>query len=135
MSESDAQCKSCGGRFSQSFAERNCGFCAVCWPIEREPNEAIPQFDKEDPIESDPEMAWLIELVNEAAKEASIRELNDASESRGCGPMITDEMLQMDILPMGFCHRFWHCKQRILKERYDIDWKSPAELNPDSWYD
>jgi len=29
---------------------------------------------------------------------------------------------------MGYCHRFWGVKKRILKEKYGIDWKSPAEL-------
>lgn len=31
---------------------------------------------------------------------------------------------------LGFCHLYWATKKRILKERYGIDWKSPAELNP-----
>jgi hypothetical protein len=31
---------------------------------------------------------------------------------------------------MGYCHRYWAEKQRILKEKYKIDWKHPAELNP-----
>lgn len=30
---------------------------------------------------------------------------------------------------MGYCHAFWGAKKRILKEKYHIDWKSPAELN------
>jgi hypothetical protein len=30
---------------------------------------------------------------------------------------------------MGFCHLFWHTKKRILRERYGVDWRTPAELN------
>jgi hypothetical protein len=29
----------------------------------------------------------------------------------------------------GYCHRFWGLKKRILKEKYNINWKTPAELN------
>ena len=31
---------------------------------------------------------------------------------------------------LGFCHVFWAEKKRILKEKYGIDWKTPAEQNP-----
>ena len=36
---------------------------------------------------------------------------------------------------LGFCHLYWKTKKRILKEKYNIDWKSPAELNPHILYD
>jgi len=31
---------------------------------------------------------------------------------------------------LGYCHFFWGTKQKILKEKYDVDWKTPAEINP-----
>lgn len=31
---------------------------------------------------------------------------------------------------LGYCHLYWETKKRILKEKYNIDWLSPAELNP-----
>ncbi len=31
---------------------------------------------------------------------------------------------------MGYCHSFWPAKKRILKEKYNIDWQTPAEKNP-----
>ena len=36
---------------------------------------------------------------------------------------------------MGYCHLFWREKKRILKEKYGIDWKTPAELNPYVYFD
>lgn len=36
---------------------------------------------------------------------------------------------------LGYCHLYWATKKRILKEKYSIDWKSPAELNPHILYD
>jgi hypothetical protein len=35
----------------------------------------------------------------------------------------------------GFCHVRWSAKQRLLKERYGIDWRSPAEMNPQVIFD
>ena len=36
---------------------------------------------------------------------------------------------------LGYCHLYWATKKRILKEKYSLDWKSPAELNPHILYD
>lgn len=36
---------------------------------------------------------------------------------------------------MGGCHIRWGIKKRIMKERYDIDWKSPADLHPEICFD
>jgi len=35
----------------------------------------------------------------------------------------------------GYCYSFWPEKKRILKEKYNIDWKTPQELNPDMIWD
>jgi hypothetical protein len=40
------------------------------------------------------------------------------------------ELAGEDRTQMGFCHLFWHTKQRILWERYGVDWRTPVELNP-----
>ena len=31
---------------------------------------------------------------------------------------------------MGFCFMYWSAKQDYLKERYNIEWHSPAQMNP-----
>lgn len=36
---------------------------------------------------------------------------------------------------MGTCHYIWHYEKTIFKEEYNIDWKSPAELNPHILFD
>lgn len=36
---------------------------------------------------------------------------------------------------MGFVHIIWSTKQRILKQKYDINWRTPAELNPQELFD
>lgn len=35
----------------------------------------------------------------------------------------------------GYCHLFWQTKKRILKEKFNIDWLTPAEKNPDIRFD
>lgn len=36
---------------------------------------------------------------------------------------------------MGFVHTIWETKQRVLKQKYNINWKTPAELNPQIMFD
>ena len=31
---------------------------------------------------------------------------------------------------MGFCFKYWSAKREYLKENYDIEWHSPAQMNP-----
>lgn len=35
----------------------------------------------------------------------------------------------------GYCHMLWDTQQRILEEKYGIEWKSPAEMNPGVLFD
>lgn len=36
---------------------------------------------------------------------------------------------------LGRCHAFWSEKKKYLREKYHMDWKTPAELNPNTSYD
>ena len=36
---------------------------------------------------------------------------------------------------MGRCHIYWGHKKRLLKEKYNIDWKSPDDMNPGIMFD
>ena len=36
---------------------------------------------------------------------------------------------------MGYCNNYWSAKKEILKEKYNIDWYTPTEENPDVIYD
>lgn len=31
---------------------------------------------------------------------------------------------------LGMCHRVWHVAKTRLREEYQIDWRTPAEMNP-----
>lgn len=44
---------------------------------------------------------------------------------------------QLEDLPrgMGFCFAYWHAKQQVLKEDYDIEWKTPSQMNPGVMFD
>ena len=45
------------------------------------------------------------------------------------------EKLGTSINEMGACHMFWGLKKEILKNDYNIDWRTPAERNPLACYD
>lgn len=60
-----------------------------------------------DPISDDPTFSWAIKEAEDRATEE-------------VGPPFV----------MGTCHMIWNRKKKILKEEFDIDWYSPAEMNP-----
>jgi hypothetical protein len=67
-----------------------------------------------DPAEDDPQLATvLLRATLEADAEL-------AGEDRDA---------------MGFCHLYWHAKQRLLRHRYGVEWRTPAELNPQINFD
>jgi len=35
----------------------------------------------------------------------------------------------------GFCHKYWRTKQRILCDRFHVEWFPPSEMNPESFFD
>lgn len=35
----------------------------------------------------------------------------------------------------GFCHALWGAQKEILRAKYGIDWRTPAEMNPDVIFD
>jgi hypothetical protein len=61
-----------------------------------------------DPQEDDP----LLNAKIDAALEEAMANLADVRRGR------------------GFCHQLWPEQKRILREKYQIDWKTPAEMNP-----
>ena len=36
---------------------------------------------------------------------------------------------------LGFCHTFWEERKKVFKELYGIDWRTPAEMNPEAMFD
>jgi hypothetical protein len=71
-----------------------------------EANEETRQY-LYDPIEDDPAYA---QTVRQAAQEAE-EELRSVERRR------------------GFCHLLWKTQKRILRDRYRIEWFTPAEMN------
>ena len=45
----------------------------------------------------------------------------------------SEELLKLR--PMGTCHLLWGAKKTVLKEKYNIDWLTPAECYPDIIFD
>ncbi len=70
---------------------------------------------RHDPIEDDPKVRAIIEQVDK-----EVEKLLEHDESAHV---------------YGGCHLIWGFKKRILKERYGIEWRNPAEMNPDVFFD
>lgn len=68
---------------------------------------------KHDPQEDDPVIK---EKIDAAMREAE-EKLADLPRGR------------------GFCHHLWKETKRILREKYNIDWKTPSEMNPEIMFD
>ena len=45
------------------------------------------------------------------------------------------EELGMGYGRIGTCHAIWYHMKKIFKEEYNIDWKSPADMNPNIIFD
>lgn len=70
---------------------------------------------KRDPQEYDAEKKKLIEAARTEAEFA----------------MKQDGTINLE----GSCHILWERQQKILKEKYGVIWRSPADMNPDIMFD
>ena len=48
---------------------------------------------------------------------------------------LSEEALAGTTRGMGFCHAFWHTQADILRQRFGIEWRSPAAMNPRVMFD
>lgn len=70
---------------------------------------------KRDPIEFDLRIDW---MIREAEREAE-------AEVKALG----------DLPRWGVCHMLWARQKRILKDKYGIKWRTPAEMNQNILFD
>jgi len=68
-----------------------------------------------DPVEDDPRYAEIFRKID-----AEVQESLAGHHAKGS---------------MGFVHIIWATKKRVLKQKYGIEWRSPAELNPQVIFD
>lgn len=73
---------------------------------------------KHDPIENDPQFKSVFENIDSEVE-----------------ALLAKDGLTMRIVGMGWCHMFWPAKQRLLKEKYGIEWKTPGDMNPEVYFD
>jgi hypothetical protein len=80
-----------------------------------------------------------IELAKQQQGECD--ELHDPIED---DPLIQPVLAEADALAEtevphidneGWCHSFWAAKQRILRKQFDVEWFSPADMNPGTFFD
>ena len=83
-------------------------------PVEVDCNQVmkLPPQVKHDPIENDPELGTIVC--------AAIHEANETIGRR-----------RREFKSLGFFKAIWEETARILRDRHNIEWKNPGELNPD----
>ena len=79
----------------------------------------------------DPETARLIDLAGKEANE-NLEGLNKKQRKSFWG---FHRIKISKNQSLGDIHIYWTEKKRILKEKYNIDWKTPQERNPDARWD
>jgi len=91
-------------------------------------NERIEQQEKwlemdtwDDPFGDDPE----------SMKISTSKRIEEAKRLLTSNPEQAAELF----IQLGCCHTIWSLQKRILKEKYDITWYTPSELNPDVKFD
>ena len=70
---------------------------------------------KHDPIEDDPKIKI---IIDKAYREAEDKLANHERKGK-----------------VGFCWILWGEVKDILKNKYNIDWKTPGEMNPGTKFD
>ena len=78
-------------------------------------------------------MLWEIRSVKQDPQEKHPmkKKLIKAAETEAEYSMEQDGTIKLE----GACHILWGRQKQILKERYGIKWRSPAEMNPDVMFD
>lgn len=85
-----------------------------------------------DPMEEDERIGPIIRnvMTSVAVRVRQERELR-IDELRKTDPAMADFLS----VGRGMCHRIWHETKLQLESEHGIDWRSPAELNPDTMFD
>ena len=99
--------------------------------------EQIPNFNHE--VIENVITQELQEAVINKGKEEFLKSIINLEDEEDLYSMESKEKLinyYMSNVPyMGYCHLLWGIKKKILKEKYNIDWYTPQEENPDVIYD
>ena len=93
-------------------------------------NEVYSQYVKEEIERSERylerENAEEDDVLYRLLRESTEKKLNEAKRLMPDYP----EQAARVFMQLGSCHRIWATQKRILKEKYDITWYTPSELNP-----
>ena len=84
-----------------------------------------------DLMKKDPQVAKFIELAEKEAGEIAEK---SRKKNRSWFYKIFP-FLESERGYMGMCHSIWHEQKKILKDKYNIDWKSPQDRLPYAKFD
>ena len=90
--------------------------------IERSEEYLAKEEETDDPV---------LKSFYNSHREATEKQIDEAKRLLPDDP----EQAAQVFMQLGSCHRLWNLQKTILKEKYDITWYSPDELNPEIIYD
>lgn len=80
----------------------------------------------------------LLEAVRTQGRDTMHDPIEDAPAMQAVFKQVEDELeVRFGNGPheLGFCHRYWREKKRLLRERHGVDWYTPAEMNWSTRFD
>lgn len=85
-----------------------------------------------DPLEDDEAVGPIIrDVMASVAERVRHEHERRIEELRKTHPTMADFLST----GRGMCHRIWHETKLRLKSEHAIEWRSPAEMNPDTMFD
>jgi hypothetical protein len=85
-----------------------------------------------DPLEDDPQIGPVILAVAKEARERVNKWYKESHQEN-----VNEDAAHITTMVgrMGQCHRIWQETKITLRERHNIEWMSPAEMNPGIIFD
>jgi hypothetical protein len=80
-----------------------------------------------DPVEDDPEIRPLFAAIcEEARQDVEVWYQQRQEYLAASSPAVAGVLAAR----RGWCYRYWARVKELMRERHNIDWKTPAEMNP-----
>lgn len=104
-------------------------------------NEKVKKIEKETTLNEDIIRIIAKQDIKEYSRDILEARINESLGNFNISNLDEDAFCEKLIesykhtLPFGYCHIYWGIKKDILKEKYNIEWYTPDEENPETIFD
>jgi len=73
-----------------------------------------------------------------------MQESNEEMQLKAIEPEVDKQLTELGLLKIengkkvyafGSCHAMWKIQKKLMKEKFNVDWKSPQDKNPFAHFD